>query len=131
MKNDAFYFILKAFFVLISFFLFHPKSFESYKCVHWNWNTIFTRWILWELVKTVLQYSPVDILSKGCSKLCSKFTGEHPCWSLISICHKVKLHHKFCRVDLLHNSRAFFYLYQRYVSHLKTMHFYFADTRSW
>ena len=45
---------------------------------------------------------------------------------------QIKLHHRFSRVNLLYNSRVFVYIsYQRHMSHLKTMHFYFTDVTSW
>ena len=54
---------------------------------------------------------PEAFLGKGVLKICRKFTGEHPCWSVISI----KLQSNFieitlwpgcCPINLLHFSRA-------------------------
>ena len=39
-----------------------------------------------------------DVLKKRCSTICSKFTGEHPCRSVISI----KLQSGFIEIALLH-----------------------------
>ena len=47
-------------------------------------------------------------LGKGVLKICSKFTGEHPCRSVISI-KLFALRHGFSPVFLLHISRAPFY----------------------
>ena len=53
--------------------------------------------------------SPSDMfLEKGVVKICSKFTGEHPCWSTISIkllCSSV-LRHGCSPVNLLHIFRT-------------------------
>ena len=38
-------------------------------------------------------------------KICSKFTGEHPCWSVISII-EIALQHGCCPVNLLHIFRT-------------------------
>ena len=32
----------------------------------------------------MIQSSPPEVFWKGVLKICSKFTGEHPCWSVIS-----------------------------------------------
>ena len=56
--------------------------------------------------------SPAEVfLGKGDMKICSKFTVEHPCWSVISIkllcrCIKIKLRHRCSPIDLLHIFRA-------------------------
>ena len=57
--------------------------------------------------KNNIAVPPTDILSKKCSELCNKFAGERPCWSLISISHEVKLHHRFSHINLPYNSRVF------------------------
>ena len=51
------------------------------------------------------------VLSKRCSETCSKFTGEHPCRSVISIklfCNfiKITLRHGCSPVNLLHIFRT-------------------------
>ena len=56
--------------------------------------------------------SPAEVfLGKVDLKICSEFTGEHPCWSVISIkllcrCIKTKLRHGCSPIDLLHIFRA-------------------------
>ena len=57
---------------------------------------------------------PKVFLGKGFLKICSKFTGEHPCQSVVSIkliCKiiEIALRHGFPAVDLLHISRTSFY----------------------
>ena len=52
-------------------------------------------------------------LVKGVLKICSKFTGEHPCCSVISIkllCNFIELalQHGYSPVNLLHNFRTLF-----------------------
>ena len=41
-------------------------------------------WIIFELLNTQNQ-PPIGVLKKRCSEICNKFTGEHPCRSVISI----------------------------------------------
>ena len=41
---------------------------------------------------------PEVFLRKGVLKICSKFTGEHPCWSVVSI----KLERNFTEIALQH-----------------------------
>ena len=50
-------------------------------------------------------------LEKGFLKICSKFTGEHPCWSVISIklqsnFIEIALPHRCFPINLLHNIRT-------------------------
>ena len=50
---------------------------------------------------------PLVFLGKSVLKICSKFLGEHPCRSVISIkllCNliKIKLRHRYSPVNLLH-----------------------------
>ena len=52
-------------------------------------------------------------LGKGVLKICNKFTGTHPCQSVISIklqsnCIKITLRHGCSSVNLLHILRALF-----------------------
>ena len=54
--------------------------------------------------------NPDVFLQKGVLKICSKFTGEHPCRSMIStklLCNfiEIKLRHWCSPVNLLHISR--------------------------
>ena len=54
---------------------------------------------------------PEVLLGKGVLKICSKFTGEHPCRSVISIkllCNfiEITLWHGYSPVNLLHFFRA-------------------------
>ena len=56
---------------------------------------------------------PEMVLRKGVLKICSKFTGEHPCQSAISIkllCNfvEIALWHECSPVTLLHIFRTFF-----------------------
>ena len=62
---------------------------------------------------TVRSSHPEVFLRKGVLKICSKFTGEHPCRSAISIkLHsnfvKIALRHGCCPVNLLHIFRTLF-----------------------
>ena len=56
--------------------------------------------------------SPPEVfLEKGVLKICSKFTGEHPCWSVISkklLCNfiKITLRYEWSPVNLLHIFRT-------------------------
>ena len=57
---------------------------------------------------------PEVVLGKGALKICSKFTGEHPCRSVISIkllCYftEIALWHGCSLVNLLHMFRTHFY----------------------
>ena len=58
--------------------------------------------------------SPPEVfLEKGCLKICSKFTGEHPCRIVISIellCYfiQVALRHGCSHLNLLHIFRTYF-----------------------
>ena len=57
---------------------------------------------------------PEVFLGKGVLKICSKFTGKHPCRSLISInlfCYliEITIRHGCCPVNLLHIFRRPFY----------------------
>ena len=65
-------------------------------------NPKWLRWKLWlkqiellrEGITCTFKSSPLEMfLGKAVLKLCNKFTGEHPCKSLISI----KLQSKFCK----------------------------------
>ena len=54
---------------------------------------------------------PEVFLGKGAMKICSQFTGEHPCWSAISIkllCNfiEITLWHGCSPVNLLHIFRT-------------------------
>ena len=44
---------------------------------------------------------PEVFLEKGVLKICSKFTGEHPCRSAISIIIEITLRHGFSPVNLM------------------------------
>ena len=47
-------------------------------------------------------------LRKDVLKICGKFTGEHPCRSVISNIIEIALRHGCCPVNLLHNFRTSF-----------------------
>ena len=49
-------------------------------------------------IKNVQKQPPRGVLRKRCSEICSKFTGEHPCRSVISI----KLQSNFTEITLRH-----------------------------
>ena len=63
-------------------------------------------WILWFFCRTppargdcfLQKQSSRNVLRKRCSKICSKFTGEHPCRSVISI----KLQSNFIEITPWH-----------------------------
>ena len=48
-------------------------------------------------------------LSKVVLKICSKFTGKHPCRSVISIKLQISLRHECSPVNLLHIFKTPFY----------------------
>ena len=61
--------------------------------------------------KTTWSSRPEVFLRKGMLKICTKFTGEHPCRSVISIkllCIFIEIarRHGFSLVNLLHNIRT-------------------------
>ena len=67
--------------------------------------------MLWEL-DDMSSYPEVFFL-KGVLKICNKFTGEHPCWNVISIkllCNfiEITLWHGCSLVNLLHIFRTSF-----------------------
>ena len=52
-----------------------------------------------------IQKQPQEVfLRKGVLKICGKFTGEHPCRSVISNIIEIALRHGCCPVNLLHIS---------------------------
>ena len=62
------------------------------------------------LTKKIL---PKAAVKKGVLIICSKFTGEHPCWSAISVklqsnFNEITLQHGCSPVNLLHIFKAFF-----------------------
>ena len=64
----------------------------------------------WRIFESILMYrsSPPDVfLGKGVLKICSKFTGEHPCRSVISI----NLQSKFIEIALRHRCSPVHLLY--------------------
>ena len=71
--------------------------------------------LLWQSYQIKGEYRsscPEVFLGKGVLKICSNFTGEHPCWSLISIkllCNfiEITLRHGYSSVNLLHISCTF------------------------
>ena len=73
-----------------------------------NMSTIFV------LSETYIRSSPPEVfLYKSVLEICSKFTGEHPCWSLISIklqsnFIEIRLRHGSSPVNLLHISKHLF-----------------------
>ena len=75
---------------------------------------------LTETTGSIRSSSPEAFLGKAVLKICNKFTGEHPCWSVISTklrCNfiEIKLQHgcsmkwNFIPVNLLHIFRTHFY----------------------
>ena len=68
-----------------------------------DWWTIFSMTWMRPIVpgfdSCTLPFSEADVfLGKGVLKMCSRFTGEHPCWSAISI----KCDFNFIEIALLH-----------------------------
>ena len=59
-------------------------------------------WIIWDIQKQPLK----GVLRKGVLKVCSEFTGEHPCQSAISI----KLICNFMEITLRHGCSPVFFL---------------------
>ena len=60
------------------------------------------------MYKTYRNSRPEVFLGKGALKICSKFTGENPCQSVISICNFIEiiLWHECSPVNLLHLFRT-------------------------
>ena len=81
------------------------KSNESYRVCKDNLEAIS---------QSSIRSSPLDVFSwKGVLKICGKFTGEQPCWSVISIkllCNfiEITLRHGCSPVNLLHFFRTTF-----------------------
>ena len=97
---------------------FTPKPMISFRSAR-KLNSYLVRVNLYPTERTVRSfrssYSEV-FLGKGALKICSKFTGEHPCWSVISIkviCNiiEVTLRHGCSPVNLLHIFRAPFLIW--------------------
>ena len=71
-------------------------------------------WMKLEYSSAIYRSSrPEVLLGKGVVKICSKFTGEHPCRSAISIkllcnCIEIALRHGCSPVNLLHIVRTLF-----------------------
>ena len=68
---------------------------------------------LWQSLLSVQKQPPRGVPRKGVLKICSKFTGEHPCRSVISIkllCNfiEITLRHRFSPLNLLHIFRTRF-----------------------
>ena len=64
-----------------------------------------------ELSRLVRSSHPEVFLKKGVLNICSKFTGEYPCRSVIAIkllCHfiEITLRHECSQVNLLHMFRT-------------------------
>ena len=64
-------------------------------------------------VPTLRSSLPEVFLRKSVLKMCSKFTGEHPCWSLISIklqsnFIEIAFRHGYSPINLLHIFRTSF-----------------------
>ena len=89
------------------------KTFETYS------SSVTSKWSPNKLVvlqqqrciETTVRSSHSEVfLGKGVLKICSKFTGEHPCRSMISIkllCFiEITLRHKCSPVNLLHIFRT-------------------------
>ena len=64
--------------------------------------------IVFDLMKNLTAFfrssHPQVFLGKGVPKICSRFTGEHPCQSVISI--EITLRHGYSPVNLLHILRT-------------------------
>ena len=75
---------------------------------HLNFN-VFSNTSTWHALKANCRSShPEVFLEKGVLKICSKFTGEHPCQSAISINIDIALRHGCSPVNLLHIFRTTF-----------------------
>ena len=71
------------------------------------------RWFLYHGIIEIRSSSPWVFLRKSVLKICSKFTGEYPCQSVISInlqnnFIEITLRHGCPPVNLLHIFRTFF-----------------------
>ena len=60
--------------------------------VAWTVVILFSQGLLWQ------KQPPRGVLKKSVLKICSNFTGEHPCWSVIS----VKLQSNFIEIAIRH-----------------------------
>ena len=86
----------------------NAKSFNMFLTL---WQLFEVRWFYFSVRCKVTSSLPEVFLKKGVPKICSKFTGEHPCQTVVSI----KLQSNFIEitlrdvcstVNLLHISRT-------------------------
>ena len=99
--------------------VFMPEGLQLYQkrdsdtCFPVNFLNFFAEHLrLWETV-SCRNSRPEVFLGKGVLKICSKFTGEHPCRSVISIklqsnFVEIALWYRCSLVNLLHNFRTLF-----------------------
>ena len=87
------------------------------KFIHfWNWDVLYMFFLFGgyftrNLTKNFRSSPPEVFLGKGVLKICSKFTGEHPCRSAISIKLQsnfigIRLQHGCSPINLLHLFRT-------------------------
>ena len=91
----------------------------AYTIACFNIEIFSSRWCFWWCTYTSWsgfeRSSPPEVFSgKNVLKICSTFTGEHPCWSVIPIkilCNfiEITLRHRRCPVNLLHIFRKTFH----------------------
>ena len=85
----------------------HPLLFRSFSIYKKAWNEQKQPSRGGIRKRSSENMQPDMLLGKGILKICSKFTGEHPCWSTISIkllCNfnKITVWHGCSRINLLH-----------------------------
>ena len=93
----------------------NPKWLSVYLRAKWLWIQVSmlslqTLRLVWERSSFRCSH-PVVFLRKGFLKIYSKFTGEHPCWSVISLLGnfiEIILWHGCFPVNLLHIFRTNF-----------------------
>ena len=112
------YFIFVCLLICFSFFVcFLVCLFNSvFQRIHAHWINIQILWWRGRLIWNIYRSSrPEVLLGKGVLKICSKFTGEHPCRSAISaklLCNfiEIALRNGCSPVNLLHIFRTPFLL---------------------
>ena len=116
-KNDDF--LMMSFYGKLSylshiFAIYKTWNFISYQCaissrmIEWSMNG--RAWAKKVKLRNCKSSRPEMFLRKGVLKICSKFTGEYPCRSAISIklLFEIALWHGYCPVNLLHIFRTSF-----------------------
>ena len=82
------------------------------KVYHRHFSAVYKMKLSWNMyfMKSLKEifHSVSSSLRNIVMKICSKFTGEHPCWNAILIKNKVSLQHACSPVHLMHMFRTAF-----------------------